>query len=507
MAGSGASVAERRAALRRVLDELGSVPPPGDDPLGDAYEMLFSGAERRAAGQFATPPYAARLMAAWLLQRPVRLLLDPGVGSGRLLCAAAAHPRPPRGLLGLDADPLVAALAERQLAWRGLRGRSEVRAADFLVDALAEAPDAAIVNPPYSRHHTIAPEVKRAVHDGLRARLGLRLSGLSAMHALFAMRTIEVCAPGARIAFIAPGDWLDAAYGRAVKAALLERAHVAGVVLFPERSRPFGASVMSSAAITFFGKDRSPRRSSTPIVSLPDGPPPPVADVLAALDGAATAASGLVVGERALSPDVKWSRPARPARFGIPLGALARVRRGIATGANAFFVLTERGRRECGLDPGDLRRCVRGPRTIAGLELDGDDELDWVLACWRPEAEHEPSPLGAYLRRGRAAGIPDGYLASRRRPWFGLDRREPAAILWPYFSRGRLRFVRNRAGALALNTWLGVEPHEGVDAERLWRRLNEPACLRAILAARRSYAGMHKLEPAELGAVRVRWEG
>jgi hypothetical protein len=35
-----------------------------------------------------------------------------------------------------------------------------------------------------------------------------------------------------------------------------------------------------------------------------------------------------------------------------------------------------------------------------------------------------------------------------------------------------LRFVRNRADALPLNTWLGIEPHDDVDGDHLWRVLN-----------------------------------
>lgn len=518
LAGENADASARREALLSVLGawELDAhemaLCADGHDVPGSAYEALLSGAERRAAGQFATPHYAADLMAAWLLREPVELLLDPGVGSGRLLYRAALHERAAERLLGLDTDPLAVDLAQRNLAWRGLE-RSEVRVADFFSE-LPEHPDAVICNPSYARHHALPADMKAAIHDGFERRLGVKFSRLAALHALFLVRTVEVCAPGARIAFITPGDWLDTAYGRAIKKWILSQAQVEGIVLFPEDALVFGGSVMSSAAITFLRKHDDgafARAGASPgktrVVRLPHDPVP-VERVLAALtsDGS----YGLSTKEVELTASGKWSRPTPKSNGGTPLSELARVRRGIATGCNSFFVLSEATRREWGLPLDELRPCASSPRAVKGLEvmsLEGlaDNAPRWVLACWRPEAEHEHSPLGAYLRRGRELGIPDGYLASKRKPWHGLDKRQPPDILWPYFNRARLRFVRNHARALPLNSWLGIEPHEHVDADVLWRLLNEPTTLQAFLACRRSYAGMSKLEPSELSEVRVPW--
>jgi hypothetical protein len=582
-AGEGAGAGARRDALLRTLREWTpdarelALCADGYDVVGAAFETLMSGAERRDAGQFGTPHYAADLMAAWLLQAPVKLLLDPGVGSGRLLYRASIREPAPARLLGLDSDTLAVELAVLNLGWRGLGERSEIRHVDFLLATLPEEeaagparPDAASVNPPYSRHHSIPADDKAAIHDGFERRLGVKFSRLAALHALFLVRTIEVCAPGARIAFITPGDWLDTAYGRAIKQWVLSQATVEALVFFPEDARPFGGSVMSSAVITLLrkhcaGEDGSsqPKTGSAHAMARVQPPsqlrghrsgttarttnssshegtqrgdehapgefsetehapqktrvvrlsrqPPAVERVLAALAGSAAATrGGMRVEEVELTASAKWSRPTPKSHGGTPLSELARVRRGIATGNNAYFVLSEATRREFGLSLDYLRPCASSPRAIGGIELFDLDSLPanaprWVLACWRADAEAEDSALGAYLRRGREFGVPNGYLASKRSPWHGLDKREAPALLWPYFNRANLRFVRNHAQALPLNTWLGVEPHEDVDADILWHVLNQPATLAAFSASRRSYAGMGKLEPSELGAVCIRW--
>lgn len=71
------------AELRKVARSHASDPGPwvdwadGIDVPGDAYEALVSGVDRRSAGQFQTPLWAADLMGAWLLQEPCKLLLEP----------------------------------------------------------------------------------------------------------------------------------------------------------------------------------------------------------------------------------------------------------------------------------------------------------------------------------------------------------------------------------------------------------------------------------------------
>src|SRR5690348_16462827 len=75
--------AATRDALEQVLRELGVSPGDpawtnGRDIVGDAYERLVAGSDRRAHGQFFTPLPVGRAMASWLLTTNPRLLMDPG---------------------------------------------------------------------------------------------------------------------------------------------------------------------------------------------------------------------------------------------------------------------------------------------------------------------------------------------------------------------------------------------------------------------------------------------
>lgn len=496
------------AALRVPKSEAG-LWRDGLDIIGTAYEQLFSGEQRRDAGQFFTPFWAGDVMAGWLFEEPLDLVLDPGAGSGGLLIPAARHPnRRGAKLLGLDIDPLAVSMLEANARLRDMTG-VEAREANFLLDELPESPSGISCNPPYSRHHAVPAKLKQAIHDGFESRLGVRFNGLAALHVLFLVRAIEVAADGARIAFITPSDWLDVGYGQKVKQFLLERAQVEAIVLL-EESHLFFEDVLTTAAITLIRKT-DPTGEPTKVIRIDGDPrrfkPKQIVDLVAGR----VDPSEIVDEPVRLDPASKWSRVRAKRRSGKPLGSVARVRRGIATGANAFFVISERERQKLGIPVEQLKRCITSPRAFTGIELTvevmdafGDDVPRWLVDSSDPEAEKADTPLGRYLRRGRRKKIPKGYLAAKRKPWHKLEQRGESPILFTYFNRDAPRFVRNRCGAVPLNNWLIIEPKENVDPDALHRALGSASVREQLLEGRRVYGGgLWKLEPSELVGVRV----
>jgi adenine-specific DNA-methyltransferase len=512
---SGAEDAESvKAALRIELDRvlLDHATDPagyaawadGRDVIGTAYERLLSGSVRRPAGQFQTPFWAANVMAGWLLQEPAELLLDPGVGAGRLLFRAMKRRgRKPTKLLGLDVDPVALAMARANLTLRGIRN-FELRPANFLLDELDEQPSAITCNPPFSRLRDVPAAERERIHAGFENRLGQRFSRNAGLHALFLVRAIEVAACDARIAFITPAGWLDTNYGRNIKRFVLEHAHVEAVLLLDDEHLLFDGA-LTTAAITLLRKGER-QGEPTKMLRLDHRLPEP-RQVLEALAAERTAALKLV----RLDAERKWSRHPRRAVRGTPLHELARVTRGVATGDNGFFVLSERARKHWGITRRALRPCITTPRLIDGLELTRADleNLDqevprWLLHCHDPAAEQADTPLGAYLRHGKRYGAHTGYLASTREPWYSLERRDTSPILFTYLNKERPRFIRNLAGAIPLNTFLIVQPTAGVDPDELCSTLNSRRFLSQLRDARRSYgAGLWKLEPKELAELKL----
>lgn len=496
-----------RSALASVLYEMDVVPgdpawADGRDVVGEAFERLLSTARRRPLGQFFTPLWAARPMAEWVLAKPTELLLDPGCGSGSLIVAAAQARRGHKTrLLGVDIDPLALKMARATGHVRDIAGL-ELREADFLLDALPERPGAVICNPPYTRHQDVPPTRKAAIHDLLAERFGRRFSRLASLHVLFLLRALEVSSDDARIAFLTPAHWLDMNYAREIKAVILEQAHVDTIVSFPVEYRMFDHAI-TTAGITLIQKGVSAGRS-TRIARLPSSDLGE-AELRSVISGTGSLRSVKLGGQP------RWSHAQHhQAAGGVPIGMLARVKRGIATGCNAFFVLNEDRRLELALEADVLAPCIASPRHFAGHELRQRDlkAMDSTVPRWLLHLHKAPrsGAAASYLHQGRNEfAVRDRTLVQQRvkagRRWFeiGPDVDADAPILFTYLNRSRARFVRNLAGAAPLNNWLLLQPHPGVDTDLLFALLQQLPASESLRSNSRHYGkGLWKLEPREL---------
>lgn len=439
-------------------------------------------------------------MAEWLLAKPTDLLLDPGCGSGSMIVAAAQarHGHNTR-LLGIDIDPLALRMARATGHVRGI-AQLELREADFLLDELPERPGAIICNPPYTRHQDVPATRKVAIHDRLTEQFGRRFSRLASLHVLFLLRALEVSSDDARIAFLTPAHWLDMNYAREIKTVILEQAHVEAIVSFPVEYRMFDHAI-TTAGITLIQKGASGGRP-TRVARLPASRLRE-AELRSAIFG--TGSQRLMK----LEGQARWSRSQyRQATSGVPIGALARVKRGIATGCNAFFVLSEDRRLELELETDVLAPCIASPRHFAGheLRLQDFDAMDSTVPRWLLHLDKAPrsGPVANYLRRGRNEfAVRDRTLVRQRvkagRRWFEIGCDVDAPILFSYLNKSRARFVRNVAGAAPLNNWLLLQPHAGVDASLLFALLQRLPTSESLRGNSRHYGkGLWKLEPREL---------
>jgi hypothetical protein len=170
------------------------------------------------------------------------------VGSGSLLIAATHEKFRETRFVGVDVDPLAVETAKWNVQIRSMC-YVDTRQSDFLFDDPPDQPDAVICNPPYTRHHDISSERKSAIHRGIVERLGLDLYRSSSLHVLFLVRAIEISAPGARLAFITPSNWLDKSYAAAVKRFVLEEAHVNSIINLPVGELIFDRAI-TTASIT-----------------------------------------------------------------------------------------------------------------------------------------------------------------------------------------------------------------------------------------------------------------
>jgi adenine-specific DNA-methyltransferase len=473
-----------RAQRGRSADETPDVTTPEA-----AFAQHTSVADRKRLGQFFTPVRVADAMVGWACAHGPASFLDPATGPGiflERLFAGSAEAAGRVTAVEIDAAALEAARA--RVAGRRVRF---VRG-DFLAQSTRTRYDAIVCNPPYIRHHEAA--LSDALYASFNAPPDGRISRMTNVYCLFLLRIARMLSARGRAAVITPTEFLNADYGREIKRRLIADAGFAGFVVFDYRSNVFD-SAMTTATISLFDRDRAHR--DVTMVRIDDERR--LTDALALFEGTpgrreAAEMNGHVTrrwrGE--LDPTAKWStssgglgRPVASARITLPggagptstasdrrpmtrggrtalrpLGDFARCMRGIATGANDFFTLSDADAARWRLPQCALRPCVTKSTHVSGTvftardmrELRRSGRRAWLLDV-TPETA---SDAAAYLRHGESLGVHQRYLTRHRSPWYRAESR-PAADIWvSVFGRGGLRFVRNEAGVMSLTTFHGV---------------------------------------------------
>ena len=497
------------AAERRLLDEQDQDAAPaaelvlrasslirrGEDPLGDAYCAIRSPGERRPLGQTYTPHPIIEAMLRWASDHgtPTRVV-DPGAGSGRYLLAAGRR-FPEAELHGSDVDPLATLMLRANLAAAGLAGRARIHLGDYRALALpeAEGPTLFIGNPPYVRHHQIAPEWKAWLLQTAR-RHGQHASALAGLHVHVYLATAEYGRRGDFGAFITSSEWLDVNYGALVRRLLLDELGGQSLHVLAPEAQPFSDATTTGAITCFRIGDTVPAMKVRRVESVSD---------LGRL------AKGRSVSRQRLTETNRWSvltrvTPALPEGH-VELGELCRVHRGTVTGANAVWV-----RRDA--HP-DLPERVLFPSITRARELFGAGARLGSLDALRRVVDlpvdldvfdaAERRQIDRFLREARARGVPEGYIASNRRAWWSVGLRAAAPILATYMARRPPAFVRNDAGARHINIAHGLYPREEM-TDAVLDRLADHLRAAVTLAQGRTYAGgLVKFEPREMERIPV----
>ncbi|MHC5008764.1 MAG: Eco57I restriction-modification methylase domain-containing protein, partial [Planctomycetota bacterium] len=369
-----------------------------------------------------------------------------------------------------------------------------------------------VCNPPYVRHHHLAPPYKRFLRRRVSA-LGYDLSGLAGLYAYFLLLADPWLVRGGVGVWIIPAELLDVGYGRDLKTYLARRVTLLKVHRF-DPSEPRFPQAMVTSVVVLYRK----------------APPPRTHQAALAGGGTLTAPQRQrLVSQTDLDPDAKWGPLWTPGPTRVragpghgTLGDLFSVRRGLATGANDYFILDRAEARRRGLPARFLRPVLPGPRHVAGDVIkraaDGfpaDLPSRVVLDCDLPigEVRRRHPRLARYLDLGRRQQIHLRYLPRHRRPWYAQEHRPPAPILCTYMGRrngGRfIRFIRNYSEATVTNVYHLLYPGaslqrlldaDGSLLDRIFAGLR--ATEDTLASAGRTYAGgLVKIEPRELAGV------
>lgn len=474
-------------------------------------------AERNRLGQFATPTalaldilgYAKTLLPP---NEPVRFL-DPAIGTGSFYSALRATF--PKGRIreakGFEIDQHYGGPAAELWAGSGL----DITMGDFTQQMADPRFNLLICNPPYVRHHHMAAAEKARLQLRTLQSCGTKIAGLAGLYCYFLGLSHAWLTDGAVSAWLIPSEFMDVNYGQAVKRYLLDRVTLMHIHRFDPNDVQFADALVSSAVVWFR-----------------NAPPP--------LDHAVTFSFGGTmlhpklakdVPAKALATEPKWTRfPAAAVRTrsNVPtVSDFFKIKRGIATGDNSYFILSAEEITARRLPLECFRPILPSPRYVKVDEINADTKgapiLDRCLFLLDPrlpeqEIRRRFPTLWAYLKEGRAKGLHERYLCSHRSPWYAQENRLPAPIVCTYLGRGDaksgrpFRFILNHSQATIANAYLAMYPTPVLASalsrdpsliRRVWEALNRITPDQLLGEGRVYGGGLHKLEPKELANVPV----
>ncbi len=476
-------------------------------------------AERNRLGQFATPTALATDILNYaktnLPKKSDVRFLDPAFGTGsfysaflRVFGTTALFPA-----IGFEIDDHYGTPARELWAGYGL----DIRGEDFTQATPPknenEKATLIICNPPYVRHHHMAGEEKRRLNAIISMRHSISLSGLSGLYCYFLCLSKDWMAEGGLAAWLIPSEFMDVNYGRAIKEFLLNKVTLLHIHRFSPDDVQFGDALVSSAVVWF--KNEVPAHGHRVRFSFGGS----------LLEPAREKQHSIVVLREEKKwtglPKVRASNGKGVARHVI--GDFFDAKRGIATGANAFFILSPSEVQRRGIPSSFLLPILPSPRYLESdlieSNKDGTPKIEkqgFLFSSGMPEdrIREEYPKVWHYLEEGRRNGVPERYICRNRRPWYSQERRESAPFLCTYMGRTNgsgnsrpFRFILNRSRAIAANVYLMLYPKRWMTkafqenpelAEKIWDVFRSIPIETLIGEGRVYGGGLHKLEPKEL---------
>jgi adenine-specific DNA-methyltransferase len=477
--------------------------------------------ERNILGQYATAPKLADDIleyAKGLLPDDSKIkFLDPAFGTGAFY-SALLKTFPNERIIsaaGFEKDERVA--KESRNLWQSTS--LNLRLMDFTKADLPSEADKAnliICNPPYVRHHHLSRKDKERLQKLSELITGIKFNGLTGFYCYFLAICHAWMTENGTAGWLIPSEFMDVNYGQEVKRYLLENVTLLRVHRYDPTEVQFDDALVSSSVVWFTKKlPASDHQIEFTYGGTLEKPK------LSKFVSSTTAASSR-----------KWTTlPFTKASVDhssktVKLSELFTVKRGIATGANEFFILSPEQIAQYELPKRFLTPILPSPRFLQTGKIEADGEGEpllvkklYLLNCELPEQiiKSEYPTLWNYLQKGVEMGISERFLCKSRKSWYLQEKRPPAPILCTYMGKNRenrkpFRFILNHSKATAANVYLMIYPNPSLFSpavydtkfiESVWRQLNDIPCNEVMDQGRVYGGGLHKIEPKELGNILI----
>lgn len=469
---------------------------------------------RRRLGAFYTPIKLTEILCDWAITEPAQKILEPCFGGCQFLDSAIlrfrqlGNARPAQNLFGCDIDPIAFEhLGERfGSSWPP----ENFHRLDFLKTELGtfgtSGFDSSIGNPPYIRHSQFSDAQREAVSRWRDAN-NFSLDKKAGLWVYFLLHALTFLNNGGKLAWVLPGSFITSQYSAAVREFIAARFERVLAVCLGERLFLSEGTEERSVLLLAEGYQQQTKKqmhvSHCQDISKIKGiishwaERPDDFDIL-----------GTNANESAVPPEIRSVMQEIAGNNAVTvLGDMARVKIGLVTGNNKFFIKSSSAWQTLNIPRKNLRAVIPRIAWLQGIVLNPSGlqgVIDNDAPCLMLDTSRKPwgKSLQDFLLTYPEEKLNSTATFKKREDWhYPFDDQTPDAFL-AYITHFGPRLVVNRTDVNATNSLYRVFFAKGVTLKsqklaaisihttfsQLWAEAVGRAC----------GAGALKLEPSEV---------
>ena len=453
---------------------------------------------KKKLGQFFTNPVIAEFMVKLGYSDNLKKVLDPSVGPGVFIkYLNKINSKCEKTVFELDQNMI-------KLFKENVNDNSKIINSDYLKTDIKEKYDLIICNPPYKKFQEI--DDRKQLIEIFKNKYSIKMSGYSNYCVYFLIKSINELNINGKCVYIIPYEFLNCGYGEVIKKYLVDKKILSKIIKFDNKIKLFNDATTTSCIILLENKNNENVQfinvSSLEKLNLIWN------------DCNENNNEVFLYNYKELNYKEKWSKYFRKKEdylnndnF-IRLKEIARVKRGIATGDNKYFLLNIEKIKKYNLSNCVCEPCICKSSDVDDVifdqkkfnELKRDNKKVFLFDGRNSVTKSDNN----YIKLGESLKVNKRYLTSHRNPWYSIEEKKVAPIWISVFSRNKIKVVRNEMMIKNLTTFHGIYLNNNDDINILFCYLLTPISHKILYLNKREYGeGLDKFEPNDLNDANI----
>lgn len=448
---------------------------------------------KKKYGQFFTNDIISKFMGTWVMENSPRSVLEPAAGEGALI-RAVLDVNPAVQIDAFDIDSNMCKKLQEFIK------KKSIKNIDYLTIKLNKY-DAIICNPPYNKFQKISN--RKDLLERFDSLYKIKLNGYSNLCMYFLIKSLNELNLNGRCAYIIPYEFLNTGYGKIIKEYFIKTKILHSIIKFDNKLDLFEDAITTSC-ILFIENNHHENVNFINIQNLEE------------LNSSLYFQNKYTYRYESLVASEKWLKYFKQMEINnnnnlIKLKEIGQVKRGIATGNNAYFTLNQQKISELKLSKEVCLPCITKSADVSNLILDNSEfvkmkNLNKNVFLFNGKKANDKNDY-KYIINGELNGVDKTYLTSHRTPWYSIEEKQSAPILFSVFCRNKIKIVRNEAMIKTLTTFHGFYFHNNVTENYInifFCYLLTPIAQRILFKNKREYGGgLDKFEPNDLNDAQI----